>query len=318
MGNIKTAFVTGANGFLGRHMVKELESRGVEVYTCDATTDVDLSYVVKDLDIRFDLVVHLAYHTGSQQDKVGLPMNLVKNLQLDGQLLEWALKTKQKRVLYFSSADAYPIRNQLPDRWATGELMQAYGAMGAGVIAGGPGYIRLTEDMIGYDEARQPNGNYGWGKLTGERMAQAAISSGLPVYIVRPFEVYAAAQNPAKLYRNIIIQARAMKAKIEIPVRKDDVRDFIHVTDAVAGALAIVESDTDAPVNLCTGIGTKMSDLVKMACAEIEHEAEIIEPEGAKLFKQVGDPDLFNAVYNAQVALERAVSVAMKWTTRVR
>jgi len=55
--------VTGSDGFVGRHTVKALRDRGVEVVTADKKTGIDLAYEHLPLglwDARPDLIIHLA------------------------------------------------------------------------------------------------------------------------------------------------------------------------------------------------------------------------------------------------------------------
>lgn len=286
-------FVTGSAGFVGRYMVDELEHRGALVYTCDLKSGDDLIKILPQLNERFDLVVHLAYHVGGRRAIDGSPMNLASNVILDGALFDWALRTRQRRVLYFSSSAAYPILYQ------TGERQ-----------------IRLKEKSILLGAALEPDANYGWAKLTGERMAIAARQSGLRVHVVRPFSGYAENQSLDYPFPSLVKRAKERKNPFEIWGDANQVRDWIHITDVVKGSLAVVEQDVEEPVNLCTGIPTSMTKLVNMLCREIDHNPEIKVlkdmPMGVKY--RVGDPGLFDTIYTRRIDLEWAVKRAMRWT----
>lgn len=285
--------VTGSAGFVGRYMVDELENMGAMVYTCDLKTGDNLLEILPQLQERFDLVVHLAYHVGGRQAIDGSPMNLASNAMLDAALFDWALRTKQKRVLYFSSSAAYPIMLQHANS-----------------------QIRLPEDMIEYGAALEPDANYGWAKLTGERMAQAAIASGLRVYIVRPFSGYAPSQPLDYPFPSLIKRARERKNPFEVWGSSQQVRDWIHITDVVKGSLAVVTQDVDQPVNLCTGIGTSMAELVHMMCREVGYtpDIKVLEDMPMGVQYRVGDPARMSAIYHPKVDLEWAVKRAMRWT----
>lgn len=287
-------FVTGSSGFVGRYMVQELEQRGAKVVTCDLKEGVDLLKVLPKLtEFRFDLVVHLAYHVGGRAAIDGSPMNLAANTQLDGALFDWALRTKQKRVLYFSSSAAYPVKFQT----ASEKLL-------------------LSESAIQYGGAAEPDANYGWAKLTGERMAYAAIASGLLTYIVRPFSGYASDQSLDYPFPSLIKKARERKNPFEIWGNADQVRDWIHIVDVVKGALAVVKNDISEPVNLCTGIGTSMRQLAYTACHHAGYRPEIKELKSMPMgvMHRVGDPSLFHSIYRPRVSLDWAIERAMRWT----
>src|SRR6266545_4704704 len=59
-------------------------------------------------------------------------------------------------------------------------------------------------------------------------------------------------------------QARRRADPFEIWGDGKQVRDWIHVDDLVAGALAVARAGTDEPVSLCTGTGTSMLQLARL------------------------------------------------------
>lgn len=286
--------VTGSAGFVGRYMVDELEQRGATVYTLDLKVEGDMQRLLPQIDKRFDLVIHLAYHVGGRRAIDGSPMNLAANATLDAVLFDWALRTRQKQVLYFSSSAAYPIHLQ-----------------------NGKRPILLEETMIEYGKALEPDANYGWAKLTGERMAYAAMASGLPVHIVRPFSGYAPDQDLDYPFPSLVKRVRERQKQIEVWGSADQTRDWIHIIDVVKGALAVVESEIGVPVNLCTGIATSMSKLVRLMCREIGHKPDIkvLADMPMGVMHRVGDPALFYRIYTPRISIDQSVQEAMRWTS---
>lgn len=239
------ALVTGCAGFVGRHMVRELRHRGYEVYGADIlATDGHPEWHIdahKIFDgeayenIRFNLIVHCAYHIGGRQGIDGVNMSLAKNLSLDASMFEWAVRTGQGKVLYFSSSAAYPTSLQ------TLEAKQ-----------------RLSENHIDLDNIRQPDSNYGLAKIVGERLARTAITMGIPVNVVRPFSGYGSDQGDEYPFTAIV--KRASTGDVSVWGMPGQTRDWIHIDDVVSGALTIVDNNEYRPVNLCTGEGTEMGE----------------------------------------------------------
>jgi nucleoside-diphosphate-sugar epimerase len=316
------ALVTGAAGFVGRHMVRALCSRGWEVdgvdvreHDGDPTTDGGwyCHGVIDALDVfrsddwpmltpgPYDLVVHAAAAEPHRAAIDGKPMLLAKNLQLDAAMFDWAVRTGT-RVLYLSSSAAYPVGYQAgnmpyrlheddadPDTPVTSGLLEALGLMGP----------------------LRPDANYGWAKLTGERLAAAASESGLPVHVVRPFSGCGEDQSLDFPFPSIVARARTGDLSVWGP--PGQTRDWIHIDDLVAGALAVVDADERRPVNLCTGVGTEMGDLARLVAklAGVSGEVQYQPDRPTGVMYRVGDPARMNEHYVAKVSIEEGVRRAL-------
>jgi nucleoside-diphosphate-sugar epimerase len=215
-------------------------------------------------------------------------------MQLDAAMFNWAIRTRQYHVLYLSSSAAYPISVQNLDR-----------------------FVRLAEDEIDPDYPEQPDGNYGWTKLTGERMARATRACDVPVTVVRPFSGYGEDQSPNWPFGAFIQRVRNGESPVKIWGNSFQTRDWIHISDIVKGALAIVEAETDEPVNLCTGQATTMGDLVDMmmsmagyATSERKYLVDKMAPMG--VMHRVGDPSRMYEFYEPKVTLEEGVARALR------
>lgn len=288
------ALVTGSEGFVGRHMVTELYRRGYRVEQCDLKTGDDLVDVCRSsLKTVYDLVVHCAFHVGGRAAIDGEPRLLARNLQLDSALFDWATTTGQGRVLYFSSSAAYPVHLQVSP--LLGE--------------------DLVETDIDLDDVEQPDARYGWAKLCGEQLARAARESGLPVTVVRPFSGYGEDQSSDYPFPSIVERARARMDPFPVWGPGTQVRDWVHTDDVVEGALAVAESGTDEPVNLCTGVGTSMLELAQLCCEQVGY-TPVFEPRPDKptgVGYRVGDPGRFHrwTGLTPRVTLEEGVRRAL-------
>lgn len=289
------ALVTGSDGFVGRHMVAELRGRGWDVLGVDLKSGGDARDIFRHGTNRFDLVVHCAFHVGGRVAIDGEPRLLARNLELDSLLFDWAVRTGQGRVLYFSSSAAYPVDLQ-------NDLSKPY---------------RLHEHFILSDSRNvgRPDARYGWAKLTGEELAAAARLSGLDVTVVRPFSGYGEDQDDTYPFRAMVERARRREDPFVVWGPGTQVRDWIHIDDVVAGALAVAESGTDEPVNLCTGVGTSMLELAAMCCAEVGYSPEITplvdKPTGVAY--RVGDPTRFHQYWRPKVSIGQGVQRALAY-----
>ncbi|MFM9634748.1 NAD-dependent epimerase/dehydratase family protein [Streptomyces galilaeus] len=298
---MKTALVTGSAGFVGRHMTAELRARGWDVMPCDIANAVapgtptarwhDALHVFQAVTQPFDLVVHCAARAPHRAAIDGQPMNMAYNLQLDSAMFDWAVRTGQKRVLYLSSSAVYPV------------LLQD----------GDPRRL-LHESATDMVHGIEPDAAYGWTKWTGEKMAAAAAAVGLPVHVVRPFSGYGEDQGEDWPFGAFIARARRREDPFTIWGSGDQVRDWIHISDVIAGALAVVDADVREPVNLCTGRGTRMYDLVQMICKQAGYRPTIFvqpdRPEGVAY--RVGDPVRMNDIYRPKVTIEEGVARAVR------
>ena len=300
----QTALVTGSNGFLGRHFVRELESRDWDVVTMDGE---DLSNDVRALwyetvDDTYDLVVHCAA-VGPNRVAMATPsMNLATNVQLDATLFNWAVQTNQRHVLYISSSAIYPVE------------LQTIGLNMPGTE------VLLSEGDVHLDdpEVRAPDGDYGWTKWLGERVAHRARALGLHVTIVRPFSGYGEDQDPEHFPFPAIMR-RVCNGNLTVWGPPGQRRDWIHVDDVVRGALAIAETTVNETVNLCTGIGTTFGDLVVAMALELELELPIAhhhiiydETKPTGVFHRVGDPAHMHEFYEPKVTLREGIQRAVR------
>lgn len=242
----------------------------------------------------YDLVVHAAAVGAHRVAIDGQPHTFAKNMRMDAALFDWAIRTQQRRVLYISSSAAYPVELQTEDY--------------------GDPYARLAEYDIDLDNPALADGTYGITKLTGEHLARATRAAGVPVTVVRPFSGYGEDQGTEWPFGAFVQRIRNGDDPFVIWGSSDQRRDWIHIDDVVKGMLAIAESGTEEPVNLCTGVGTSMWELADLMLATVGRIAEITvdatKPMG--VMNRVGQPDRFFEYYEPKVTLEEGVHRALK------
>lgn len=297
------ALVTGDAGFIGRHMRAELERRGWNVVGCDLKTGIDAREVFASDGTIYDLVVHCAYHVGGRAAIDGEPRLLAMNLELDARMFDWAIRTGQRRVLYYSSSAAYPIRLQ---------TATATQILGGGYDRGLP-WIPLEEDMINLRSVEQPDARYGWAKLTGEQLAAAARLSGLNVHVVRPFSGYSHEQDLTYPFPAIL--RRVLSGDLSVWGPPGQYRDWVHVDDVIGCSLAVVYQGVEEPVNICSGTGVEIGDLaVRMARAAnvaVPNEVTYLRDRPTGVMVRVGSDERMIEIYHPKVDLDNGIRRAI-------
>ncbi len=298
------ALITGDRGFLGRHFRSHLANAGWEVHGLDvkATSAQDCRSYFRDSLSRgpdrglWDLVVHCAAVVGGRETIERDPLATAESLSIDAEMFRWAAVARPKQVLYISSSAAYPVSFQ---RHQPGHSRTGY---------------RLHEDDVwGPDSPMEPDEVYGWSKVTGEMLAGRLRATGVPVTVVRPFSGYGADQDPSYPFRAILDRVKARQDPLEVWCAPCT-RDWIHVDDLVAGALAVARSFTEDPVNLCTGRGTSFQELIEIACREAGWAPSQLNirgdmPQGVAY--RVGNPNRMRQFYNPVISLEEGIKRAL-------
>jgi nucleoside-diphosphate-sugar epimerase len=291
------ALITGCDGFVGRHFTRYLKEMDWDVYGLDIASDPTedaFRYFVDGYDEWFDLIVHSAYEVGGRAHIDGTNMALAHNVAMDASMFDWALKSRQGAVLYFSSSAAYPT------------YLQA-----------GPNILR--EEDIDLSYPMPPDANYGWAKVTGEKVAQDATDQGLRVHVVRPFSGYSHDQSLQYPFPSIV--KRVLQNDLTVWGPPGQTRDWIHIDDVVAGAFAVYEADERRPVNLCTGVPTEMGELAKLISREAHllnsfeyggrQDVTYLEDKPTGVFYRVGNPTRMNELYTATISIEEGVRMAL-------
>lgn len=287
--------VTGSAGFIGSHMAETFRNQwpSAEVIAVDIKgLDPISCHAIFKTDEHFDLVLHCAALTGGIEGITSMPAKIgAVNMQLDGAMFEWALRTKPGRVVYFSSSCVYPLSLQT-----------------------GHPRLNMVELDAAEDHAIEPDATYGWVKLTGEVIAEQVRNAGVPVSIVRPFAVYGSDQETTHVVPMFAQRARHRAESFTVWGDGTQTHDFIHVDDVCQAVRVMVEEGIDGPVNLGTGIGTSIDEVAGLAMKAAGYEAPIFhdlnKPTGVAY--RVADVSLLNTIYRPKITIEEGMARAVK------
>jgi nucleoside-diphosphate-sugar epimerase len=290
----KKALITGAAGMIGRHFARYLTDQGWEVVRCDLKTGQDARIFFRVGVERYDLVLHCAAHVGGRLDIENKAAFIgAYNVQLDGAMFEWALRTRPAHVVYWSSSAAYPVWYQ------TGKE---------------PTPLVMKESDIELDRPELADQTYGFVKLVGERLAHEAQQEGLKVHVFRPFSGYAADQDISYPFGSYIRKALEKRDPFTVWGSGEQVRDFIHISDIIATVMAAIDADYSGPLNICTGVPTSFNTLAGLVTSvagyspTIEHDRT--KPEGVRY--RVGDPTEMHKVWVPKMTLEDGIKKGLE------
>lgn len=293
----KTALVTGAKGFVGSHMRQTLTVLGWDVTVVDTAQPmgIGLESLCDRSEVIYDLVVHAAAAGPNRAAIDSVHRNFPYNVGLDAKIFEWAIRTRQKHIVYLSSCAVYSNELRHP-------------ALGGSV--GGGMRFPFTEDM-GF--TAEPFDVYGHTKRIGERMAEQARRAGVIVTVVRPFSGYGTTQSADFPFGAFVKRALNRENPFKIWGSESQVRDWIHIDDICDAIMRLVDLRIETPVNLCTGIGTSMLALADLCTKRVGYDPELevvtTAPMGAMY--RVGDPSLLNEFYTPRVSIEEGVKRAL-------
>ncbi|MGQ4874538.1 MAG: NAD-dependent epimerase/dehydratase family protein [Promethearchaeia archaeon] len=247
----KSVLITGAAGFVGKHMVKEFLSKGYHVIACDINEEelkkvdsyngdlevIKIDMLKEDLIPLFKKVINEceeAYMINLaglfKFDAPSMPLFLI-NAKLTKNVMAAALKVGGwKHIIHISTVGTYgtPAKNRKSSPW---------------------------KDMKPYreDEPQIPDNTYGLTKYMGEKCAWRYYKRGLPISVVRPSLIY----GPENRYGiGLFLQLASycrnlMKGPLKyiilsliaIPCRGGTYAHFVHVEDICRACSLILSRD---------------------------------------------------------------------------
>ena len=281
---MKKILVTGGAGFVGRRFVSRFLRLGYEVHCVDSLIPLSGAVSPRDgwfsidpfdyknfhfhkMDCRdyfrntpdtdFDYCFHLAAIVGGRLMIEQNPLAVADDLAIDAEYWQWALRTRPRKTVCFSSSAAYPIKYQTREN-----------------------YQLLREDMIDFsDDIGMPDMSYGWAKLTVEYLARLAYEKyGLHSACYRPFSGYGEDQDPTYPFPSICRRALENRGKEVLTVwgTGEQLRDFIYIEDCVEGVLNTMDMiDNGDALNLSTGQYTSFIDFAQTAARICGYEPQV-------------------------------------------
>jgi len=259
----KKILITGAHGFLGKHLVKNLlEKRKVPKENLFLPTfeEADLRKYesCKKVVEGKDIVIHLAAKVGGICFNQAMPGEMFyDNIVMGAQLMEAARIAKVEKFVAVGTVCAYPKFTPVPFK---------------------------EEDLwSGYPE--ETNAPYGLAKKMLLVQAQAYREQYgfnaiylLPVNMYGPFDTF----DPKKSHVIAALIKKVYDAKkegnnyIELWGTGKATREFLYVEDGAEGIISATEKyDKQDPINIGSGMEISIKDLAELICKLMNFKGEI-------------------------------------------
>lgn len=269
----KRVCVTGGLSFIGSHLSEALVKLGASVRIADNLSsgkreNVEhllrtgqatlLEYDLRDRDCAMDVVAgrqvvfHLAADHGGRGYVETHNADCAGNLALDGTVFRACRERKVEKIVFASSGCVYPNS-----------------------IQGDPTKeLYLTEDMV--SPPYNPDGMYGWAKLSGELTLKAMHRDwGMKSVSLRYFTVIGPRMKEDHAVCAMIARAYTKQNPFEVWGSGSQIRNWTFVSDIVEGTILAAEKVGDASaINLGTMERIRVLDAAKMACALFDHTPE--------------------------------------------
>lgn len=244
---MKKVLVTGSNGFIGKHVLDPLKSRGYEVYAlynntspvseglqlvkCDLMDSVNVSEMMQQ--IRPNYLLHLAWYT-SHGKFWDAPENF-QWVKASIQLLEEFAKVGGKRVLMAGSCAEYDwSKNVFSENDLSSMPQSFYGKS--------KNCLRILSEVF----AEMNSISLAWGRV---------------FFIHGPYEP------PKKIVASVITN---LLKGVPAPIQNGNlIRDYLHVTDMARALVHLFDSELKGVVNIASGeavslkiLGETLEDLI--------------------------------------------------------
>ncbi|QSE96821.1 NAD-dependent 4,6-dehydratase LegB [Fulvivirga lutea] len=283
----KKILVTGADGFIGSHLVESLVKEGakvrafcfynsfnnwgwldtidnedlnnIEVFTGDIRDPNGVRTAMKDIEVVFHLAALIAIPFSYHSPDSYIDTNVKGTLNI----IQAAKDLEVERVLVTSTSEVY----------------------------GTAQFVPITES-----HPKQPQSPYSASKIGADCIADSFFRSfNIPLTIVRPFNTYGPRQSARAVIPTIITQLLEGYEEIKL----GDVtptRDLLFVKDTVEGFLQIAKTEAliGHEVNIATESEISIGDLAKELINQINPKAKVVSdeqrlrPEKSEVFRLYG------------------------------
>lgn len=310
----KRVLITGADGFIGSHLVEALLTEGCQVRAfCYYNSFNSWGW----LDgFPKEILSKIEVFTGDVRDPNGV-RTAMQNIDV---------------VFHLAALIAIPFSYHSPDSYidtnvkGTLNIVQAAKDLGIErVLVTSTSEVYGTAQYIPIDEnhPRQPQSPYSASKIGADCIAESFYRSfNLPLTIVRPFNTFGPRQSARAVIPTIITQLLNGKTEIKL----GDItptRDLVYVKDTARGFIEIAKSEKliGHDCNIATQSEISVGDLAQEIIQQINPAAKIVtddirmRPEKSEVFRLFGSKEKISSHTNwkQQYSLSQGLVETITW-----
>ncbi|WP_305882510.1 NAD-dependent 4,6-dehydratase LegB [Pseudomonas sp. KK4] len=291
----KKVLVTGADGFIGSHLVEALLAHG-----CDVRS----------------FVFYNSFNSWGWLDS--LPLDIVKGLDVfagdirDPNGVEQAMQGCDV-VFHLAALIAIPFSYHSPDSYVDTNIKGTLNVLQAAkklnverVLVTSTSEVYGTARYAPIDEKHPFQGQspYSATKIGADRLAESFYRSfQTPVTTVRPFNTYGPRQSARAVIPTIITQLLLGTTELKLGSLAPT-RDFNYVKDTVQGFIALATCDeaVGQEVNIATNSEVSVGDIAQVLIDELNPSAKIVteddrlRPDASEVFRLIGDNTLIKSL----------------------
>lgn len=311
---MRKVLVTGADGFIGSHLVELLVAKGYEVRALALYNSFNDWGWLENTNC-LDSVEVL---TGDVRDPA-FCRHMVRGVDT---------------IFNLAALIAIPYSYVAPDNYVdtnvrgTVNVCQAARDSGAKVVQISTSEVYGTAQYVPIDEKHplQPQSPYSASKIAADALAMSFFHSfDLPVVLARPFNTFGPRQSARAVIPTIITQLAAGKKRIRLGDLRPT-RDFNFVADTCAALLALAECPdaVGKVVNIGSGREISIGDLfhtirgLMNVDAEVEQDPDRLRPEKSEVQRLCCDASLLEELtgFTPRHTLEEGLEKTIEWFTR--
>ncbi|MEI3801731.1 MULTISPECIES: NAD-dependent 4,6-dehydratase LegB [unclassified Chitinophaga] len=310
----KKVLITGADGFIGSHLVERLLDEGcivkafvyynsfnswgwldtlpqstlsrIEIFSGDIRDANGVRTAMKDMEIVFHLAALIAIPFSYHSPDSYIDTNIKGTLNI----LQAARDLGTERILVTSTSEVYGTAQYVP---------------------------------IDEKHPRQPQSPYSASKIGADCIAESFYRSfNLPVTIVRPFNTFGPRQSARAVIPTIISQLLNGKTEIKLG-DLTPTRDLVFVKDTVNGFVEIAKSaeligqDCNIATQSEISVEELANNLIKLInpAARIVQDDDRLRPAKSEVFRLFGSREkiTLHTSWKQQYSLEQGLQETIEW-----
>lgn len=310
----RQVLVTGADGFIGSHLVEHLLEEGCQIRA---------------------FVYYNSFNSWGWLDS--LPKSQLKEIEIfSGDIRDPnGVKTAMKGcevVFHLAALIAIPFSYHSPDSYldtnvkGTLNILQASRELEVEkVLITSTSEVYGTAQYVPIDERHpfQAQSPYSATKIAADRLAESFYRSfNTPVVIVRPFNTYGPRQSARAVIPTIISQLLAGVTEIRLG-SLTPTRDFNYVKDTTQGFIEIAKADRvmGEEINIATGVEISIGEMATELISQLNPKASIVtedermRPEKSEVNRLLGCNQKILSLTNWQPRfnLAEGLSATVDW-----